>query len=649
VTATTTFREDIYDAFADADAGFDEMVQRAIERGSEYLDLPVGFLTRIEDGTQEIVQATGEHPLIQPGETCPLEAAYCRRTVEIDGALSVQNAAVSGEIADTAVDTFGLGTYIGAKIVRNDEVYGTICFADTETRETPFTEAEQLVVELVARLTGRALEREDYERELETRNERLRAEKERFEGIAEASFDILFRVDPGGEFTYVSAAVERVLGYDPDEMVGEQFTRFMPADSATAGTAAYERALNGEAENLELEMEGEDGRTVILEVNARPLTEGEEVVGIQGVGRDVTARKEREAELRLKNRAIDDTDVGVTIADASRPDAPLIYVNDAFERITGYPESEAVGRNCRFLQGEATDAKSVEVLRRAVADCEPVTVEILNYRRDGTPFWNRVSVTPVEDESGAVTHFVGVQADVTERKRTEQLLDVLNRALRHNLRNDMNTVLGYSDLVAEESNGERGAHARRIHETAQNLVTLSEKAHELERVARMDRDPQRLEVGPLLEEVCEAYREEFPDADVGIDVRTDRAIRAGSELRQALSELVENALRHAGSARPTVDLVAVDEGEWVEVTVRDDGPGIDDVEAAVVAAGDENALEHGSGLGLWLVNWIVTRYGGSFQIRAAETGGTVATVRLPGVGSESDLESVARRPTTLFW
>ncbi|WP_251341755.1 bacterio-opsin activator domain-containing protein [Haloplanus halophilus] len=122
----------------------------------------------------------------------------------------------------------------------------------------------------------------------------------------------------------------------------------------------------------------------------------------------------------LKTRAMDEAPVGITVADASRPDMPLVYANAAFERITGYPPAYAVGRNCRFLQGEATRDAPVARMRAAIESDEATTVELRNYRRDGELFWNEVTIAPLRDEAGEVTHYVGFQQDVTRRKRAER-------------------------------------------------------------------------------------------------------------------------------------------------------------------------------------------------------------------------------------
>ena len=125
------------------------------------------------------------------------------------------------------------------------------------------------------------------------------------------------------------------------------------------------------------------------------------------------------ANLKLAELAMDEAPVGITVADPNEPDEPLIYVNEAFERLTGYDTYEVLGRNCRFLQGEGTDPETVEHIRRAVDDQRSISVEILNYRKNGEPFWNQLSVAPVHDDDGDLTHYLGFQTDITERKEVE--------------------------------------------------------------------------------------------------------------------------------------------------------------------------------------------------------------------------------------
>jgi len=144
-------------------------------------------------------------------------------------------------------------------------------------------------------------------------------------------------------------------------------------------------------------------------------------------------RSHFEVPLDLKDRALGAAAEGITISDPSLPDNPLIYANSGFERITGYEVSAVLGKNCRFLQGPDTDPDAAEAIRRAVVEQRECTVEILNYRKDGSAFWNRLSVTPVRDEHGTVTHFIGVQSDVTDRREAEDGLRVANARMKSDL------------------------------------------------------------------------------------------------------------------------------------------------------------------------------------------------------------------------
>ena len=143
---------------------------------------------------------------------------------------------------------------------------------------------------------------------------------------------------------------------------------------------------------------------------------------------DLTDR-ESAVDAHQKERAMDEAPVGIVISDYEREDNPLVYVNEAFERITGYQRSAVIGNNCRFLQGTDSDEDAIETMRRAIEREESVTVELVNYRRDGESFWNEVTLAPIHDETGRVTSFVGFQNDVTARKEAELALEDERRDL----------------------------------------------------------------------------------------------------------------------------------------------------------------------------------------------------------------------------
>ncbi|QZX99109.1 bacterio-opsin activator domain-containing protein [Halobaculum rubrum] len=133
---------------------------------------------------------------------------------------------------------------------------------------------------------------------------------------------------------------------------------------------------------------------------------------------DLTVKAER----RLKERALDEAPIGITISDATDPEEPMIYMNDSFEEITGYPPDEVIGANHRFLQGPETDPEKVAEVSEAIKEKQGIQTVLRNYTRDGSEFWNQISISPILDEHGDISHFVGFQMDVTERKQAQQEL-----------------------------------------------------------------------------------------------------------------------------------------------------------------------------------------------------------------------------------
>ncbi len=125
---------------------------------------------------------------------------------------------------------------------------------------------------------------------------------------------------------------------------------------------------------------------------------------------------------RLLDRAVAASSNGIVITDPGLPDNPIVYVNPAFEKTTGYSMEEVIGHNCRFLQGGDRDQPALEELRSAIREGRECRVVLRNYRKDGSLFWNELYISPVYDEEGHLTNFVGVQNDVTESRRAEEVL-----------------------------------------------------------------------------------------------------------------------------------------------------------------------------------------------------------------------------------
>lgn len=227
-----------------------------------------------------------------------------------------------------------------------------------------------------------------------------------------------------------SAVPPEALSDDRCALVGRSFERVVAEPARPRVVAFLEDIAAGQiagGEFVEAPLVALDGRELVAEVGGTRVEAGGEEL-TQLVVRDVTERREREEQLRLYRRAMDEASVGVTIADASKPDNPLVYANAEFARLTGRDTTWMLGRNPRFAQCEGTDPETVARIREAIDAEEPVGVELRNERADGTEWWNALDVTPVRDEDGTVTHFIGFQRDVTERRRRAETFERLHEA-----------------------------------------------------------------------------------------------------------------------------------------------------------------------------------------------------------------------------
>jgi signal transduction histidine kinase len=163
----------LYETLSDRDLTFEARLGRVLDVGCERLGVDYGFLTRITADTQRVVASTGTHPSLQPDEECPLSEAYCRKTIRNDGLLGVHDAIADGWEADPAYDAFGLGCYLGGKVLVDGDLYGTLCFAADEARGQTFTDVERAFVELLTRWVSYELEERAAREKLERQNDRL--------------------------------------------------------------------------------------------------------------------------------------------------------------------------------------------------------------------------------------------------------------------------------------------------------------------------------------------------------------------------------------------------------------------------------------------------------------------------------------------
>lgn len=218
-----------------------------------------------------------------------------------------------------------------------------------------------------------------------------------------------------------NAAAHRQYGWTAPELVGQSIHAVLaPAEHRRFGAALQLGTLLS-ATAQAWEVQRADGKSLQVEAIFHPLThQGADAVLAHL--QDITERREAESRLRLLERAIQSTGNGVVITDATTPDMPITFINHAFEHITGYAEAEAIGRNCRFLQGGESNESERTAIRQALLQQREFSTVLSNVRRDGTRFWNQLYLAPVRDEQGKVSHYIGIQSDITEHRDAQARL-----------------------------------------------------------------------------------------------------------------------------------------------------------------------------------------------------------------------------------
>jgi PAS domain S-box-containing protein len=239
--------------------------------------------------------------------------------------------------------------------------------------------------------------------------------------IVQSSEDAIIGKDLRGVVTSWNSAAERIFGFSSQEMVGRSIVSIIPLDRHLEETNILEEISHGRSvRHFETERLRKDGVIVNVSVAISPIRDSAgQIVGASKIARDITDYKKSKQALHLREQALAEVSQGVLICDENRL---VVYANPSFAAITGYSAKDVLGRKCSFLQGKDSDPETILSMRRALDLGVPFEGEILNYKKDGTPFWNELTLSPIHDADGGPTRFIGIQRDVTNRKRIEEAL-----------------------------------------------------------------------------------------------------------------------------------------------------------------------------------------------------------------------------------
>lgn len=459
------------------------------------------------------------------------------------------------------------------------------------------------------------------DRSRETLEDLVQTRTDELHQLADALTDALLRVTDDGTITFANDAVEGLLGYDPETLRGQSVGSLLaeapvgPVPAQTFETLC-EQATGSSDQAVPLL--AADGTGVVVSISAVPL---EETAGYILLARDTGQgdQHERRPYAELVETVGDPMYVLDEAGDIER-------INDAMVEYTGYDRDELVGRSMsEIVPAHEYDRATNHLAALASANgSETTTFETALVTNGGDLVISEAKVTALTDDDGEFAGSVGVLRDIRDRKQRERDLEllkqVLTRVFRHNVRNDLTLIQGHTDLIDQLTDAAVDEHTQKIRQTCEGLLEHSEKARLIEGVIETDKRHE-IPLQSHVEQIVEAFRAEFPDAQFEVDLPDSLTVEAHPKLPTAVEELVDNALRHApADETPVVSLWADQTDDAVTLFVEDESGGLSEHEIEVLRRGMETDLKHSSGVGLWLVRWVVEASGADMIAHRTDDG-----------------------------
>ncbi|WP_277541269.1 PAS domain S-box protein [Haloarcula laminariae] len=435
--------------------------------------------------------------------------------------------------------------------------------------------------------------------------------------------------DAGGdqELRYVNDAFLEITGYDRSEVLGRNCRFLQGPETETEPVREVRRAIDEQRPvSVLLRNYRKNGELFWNDLEISPVYgEGDTATHFVGFQEDVTERVERTRLLRRYEEIV--TAAGDPIY-ALDERLHFTLLNDATEKFAERPEDEILGTHVSSVFGtDHAEVLSAAALNLADSDTDQMSVGTVVENADGRPrrFQTTVGVLPTETFEGVVC----VSRDITEDRERESRISVLDRVLRHNLRNKLLVMLAQAEQIQWHSEDERVTDAAStIEQAGEDLLELAETARKFTDTV----DPGGDELtGPIdiadrtIRAVAET-RMEFENATFSVDVPDSLWAIAHNSFELAMTELLERAAEAGDTVEVTVSMAADDDRAVVRVS--HDGEGLSEVELAALNEGTESDLQHTTGLGLWFIRWMAVNSGGTFDIADTDPG-TVVKLTLP--------------------
>jgi PAS domain S-box-containing protein len=454
-----------------------------------------------------------------------------------------------------------------------------------------------------------------------------------FAGLVRAMPALAIVLRGDGEFVEIIAndRTRDLLYDDPSELVGRTVFDVFPVPLAEEFDMVVRDVLRTDSvQQYEYQLPV-GGETKFFTGYVAPVpTDEDEADHVMWIAEDVTERKRLERERRRQYDHLVRTE---ELADMGGweyyPDTGRLRWTDGARQVFDAPDEYEVTVEEGFELYHREDRPTIrEAFEKCLQSGVQYSVTSRVVTMSGRQRW--VQTTGERVSVNGRPKLVGVVQDVTDRVTNEQQLMVLNRVLRHNLRNELSVITGYLELLSDELGAAMQPYLRKISSSSEDLLSLAEKSRRFSEALDYDDTTGPVRLERVFDDICASYRDRYPDATIEYEPTTVEVPANEVGLRILFEELLDNALRYNERAEPTV-LVTSEETSHgrTSVEVADDGPGLSEMERDVLQRGQETDLIHSNGIGLWLVNWLTTRFRGDVSVRDDASPGATIVVTLP--------------------